>query len=62
MGFWREIGYHLVKIPVGHWVFAQASCQGIERGQGPMDGWMIVNRTVTRPSGLTVTQVWRLKR
>ena len=50
----REVGYGVlagnwpppVTIPVGHRVFAQASCRGIERGQGPTDGWMIVDRMV----------------
>ena len=39
--FWQEIGYRFVAIPVGHQVFAQASHQGAERGQGPTDGRMI---------------------
>ena len=47
-GFWQEIGYCLVAIPVGHWVFAQVSYRGTERGQGPMDGQMIIDRTVIR--------------
>ena len=43
---WQEIGYCLVAILVGHRVFAQVSHQGVERGQRPMDGQMIIDRTV----------------
>ena len=37
MGFWQEIGYHLVIIPVGHWVLIQV---GTEEQRGDKGQWM----------------------
>ena len=52
MGFWWEIGYHLVRIPVVHWVLTQAGAKE-QRGDKDhwMDGWSSSGRSFVGKSG-----------